>query len=226
MFNLLHGDCLVRMSEIPSGSVDLVLTDPPYRMTKTGNSCRPNYMPNGEILDGNVPDTREWFAQVYRVLRDQSHFYTFCNRNDMREYLNQAHEAGFHFHNMINMVKDTNMPNRWYLKFTEPVLFFKKGKAKPINDMTSRDYEFVSMPKGESKSHPTEKPLAFITKLVTNSSLHGDTVLDPFAGSGTTGVACANTGRKFIGIEKDPKYFEIAKQRIEAAYLNNMELLV
>lgn len=215
MFELMHGDCLERMKEIPDGSVDLVLTDPPYTMTKTGNSCRPNYMPGGEILTGDVPPVDEWFEQVFRILNSQAaHFYTFCNRNDMRDYLNAANAVGFHFHNVINMIKDTNMPNRWYLKYTEPVLFFKKGKAKAINDKTSRDYEFVKMPKGSNKSHPTEKPINFIERLVTNSTQFGETVLDPFMGSGTTGVACANTGRRFIGIERDDKYFEIARKRI------------
>jgi site-specific DNA-methyltransferase (adenine-specific) len=211
---LLLGDCLERMKDIPYESVDLVLTDPPYNMTKTGNSCRPNYMPGGEILDGIPPNPTEWMSGVYGVLKEGSHFYTFCNKNDIRDYLNAADSVGFHFHNIINMIKDTNMPNRWYLKFTEPVLMFKKGKAKPINDLTSRDYESVIMPKGNSKRHPTEKPSKFMEKLVSNSTKHNELVLDPFMGSGTTGVAAMNLGRKFIGIEKNPSYFQIAKQRI------------
>jgi site-specific DNA-methyltransferase (adenine-specific) len=211
---LFLGDCLERMKEIPDGSVDLVLTDPPYNMTKTGNSCRPNYMPNGEILEGIPPKPNEWMSSVYRILSESSHFYTFCNKNDIRDYLNVADSVGFHFHNIINMIKDTKMPNRWYLKFTEPVLMFKKGRAKPINDLTSRDYEYVMMPKGKSKTHPTEKPLKFMEKLVFNSTNTNDLVFDPFMGSGTTGVASAKLGRKFIGIEKNPTYFQTAKTRI------------
>ena len=108
------------------------------------------------------------------------------------------------------------MPCRWYLKNCELVLFFRKGKAKPINDMTSRDWVKVNMPtKKNGKLHITQKPLDFIQKLVTNSSNEGDTVLDCFMGSGTTGVACINTNRNFIGIELDEKYFNIAKERIE-----------
>ena len=149
-----------------------------------------------------------------------THFYTFCNRNDLRTYLNAANSSGFDYHNMIAMIKDTNMPNRWYLKFTEMVLFFKKGKAKPINDMTSRDYEFVNMPKGVNKNHPTEKPLSFIEKLIYNSSNDADTVLDPFMGSGTTGVAAMNMNRRFIGIERNPSYFAVAEKRIEEAKLS------
>ncbi len=70
----------------------------------------------------------------------------------------------------------------------------------------------------EVGSHPTQKPVALMEYMVKTYSDAGDTVLDPFMGSGTTGVACVKTGRKFIGIEKEPKYFEIAKRRITEAY--------
>ena len=202
------------MKNIPDESIDLALTDPPYKMTKTGNSCRPNYMPGGLIIGDEFPNPEIWMKEIYRILKPNTHFYTFTNRNDLRLYLNVAHDLNFHFHNIINMIKDTNMPNRWYLKYTEPVLFFKKGNAKPINDMTSRDYFLVNMDKGKHKSHPTQKPLSFIEKLITNSSNSGDVVFDPFMGSGTTGVAAKKSGREFIGIEKNREYFQIAEARI------------
>lgn len=211
---LLLGDYAEHIRTLADKSVDLVLTDPPYKMTKTGNSCRPGYMPGGEILDGVIPPPSEWMEQVYRVLKDDTHFYTFCNRNDLLLYLETAKRVGFHFHNMISMIKDTHMPNRWYMKYTEMVLFFKKGRAKAINDKTSRDYALVKMPKGDGKFHPTEKPLDFISKLLTNSSQIGDVVLDPFMGGGTTGVAALNSGRRFIGIEKDATFFSKAQDRI------------
>lgn len=108
------------------------------------------------------------------------------------------------------------MPNRWYLKYTEIVLFFRKGNAVPINDMTSRDYEFVIMPTQKNgKVHISQKPLEFVEKLIMNSSKKGQLILDPFMGSGTTGVACVNTNRNFIGIEMDENYFNIATKRIK-----------
>lgn len=216
MLKLLHGDCISRMQEIDARSVDLIVTDPPYNMTKTGNSCRPNYMPGGDILEGEAPNPGVWMAECFRVLSDNAHFYTFCNRNDLLEYLQAAKKVGFELHNTLSMIKDTKMPNRWYLKYTETVLFFRKGKAFAINDMTSRDYHLVSMPKHGSKVHPTQKPLDFITRLVINSSDVGQVVLDPFMGGGTTGVACRNAGRQFIGIEKNPDFFAIAEQRLTA----------
>lgn len=221
-FDLRHGDCLELMKNISDGSVDLIVTDPPYTMTKRGKSCRPNWMPNNmgdNVFGSKLPETQVWIDECYRVTKDGSHFYTFCNTNDVRNYLNCAEKAGFKLHNIITMIKNTGMPNRWYLKNCELVLFFRKGKAKPISDMTSRDWEKVTMPTAKNgKLHITQKPLCFITKLVTNSSNEGDTVLDPFMGSGTTGVACVNTGRNFIGMELDARYFEIAQKRIEEVW--------
>ena len=223
MIDLRLGDCLEVMKEIPDKSVDLVLTDPPYTMTKRGKSCRPNWMPDNmgdNVFDDEIPDTTDWFGECYRVLKEKTHFYTFCNTNDLSLYLTTATKVGFKFHNLITMIKDTGMPNRWYLKNCELILFFRKGEAKPINDMTSRDYVHVKMPtKKNGKLHVTQKPLSIIEKLVSNSSNEDDTVLDLFMGSGTTGVACRNLNRSFIGIEKDETYFKIAQERLNEARL-------
>ena len=206
------------MKNIPDASVDLVITDPPYRMTKRGRSCRPNWMPSGmgdNVFSGDIPPTSEWMPELFRVMRD-GHLYVFTNTISLQETLNAATDAGFKLHNIISMIKDTGMPNRWYYKQTELVLFMRKGKAIPINDYTSRDNVKVTMPTEKSgKLHITQKPLDFVTKLVTNSSKELGAVLDPFMGSGTTGVACVNTNRNFIGIELDQGYFNTAKERIE-----------
>lgn len=219
MINLMLGDCLERMKEIPDGSVDLILTDPPYLMTKQGKSCRPNYMKSGmsdNLFEGKLPNTTEWMKLCYEKLKEDSHFYVFTNTNSLQDFLNTATKQGFKLHNVISMIKDTKMPNRWYLKYTEIVLFFRKGNAVPINDMTSRDYEFVIMPTQKNgKVHISQKPLEFVEKLIMNSSKKGQLILDPFMGSGTTGVACVNTNRNFIGIEMDENYFNIATKRIK-----------
>lgn len=207
------------MKEIGDGMIDMVLADPPYKMTKRGKSCRPNWMPNGmgdNVFNGEILLTSSWMDECYRVMTNGSHMYVFTNTISITGYLTAAKSAGFKLHNIISMVKDTGMPNRWYYKQTELVLFFRKGKAKPINDFTSRDNIKVIMPKKSSgKLHITQKPLDFIEKLITNSSISGDVVLDPFMGSGTTGVAAKNLNRDFIGIELDLDYFNIALERIE-----------
>jgi site-specific DNA-methyltransferase (adenine-specific) len=216
--NIYLGDCLYLMPQIPDKSVDMILTDPPYRMTKRGKSCRPNWMPNGmgeNVFDGKIPDTQTWMSGCFRILKNETHFYTFTNTNEIQNYLNCATKAGFKLHNIISMIKDTGMPNRWYYKQTEFILFFRKGKAKPINDYTSRDNIKVIMPKQSSgKLHITEKPINLIEKIVSNSSKEGEAIFDPFLGSGTTCLAAKNLNRQFIGIEKEEKYFNIAKERL------------
>ena len=216
----MQGDCLERMKEIESGSVDMVLADPPYKMTKRGKSCRPNWMPDGmgdNVFIGKVPDLTKWLPECFRVMRD-GHIYIFTNTVSLQATLNSATAAGFKLHNILVMIKDTGMPNRWYYKQTELVLFLRKGKAIPIADHTSRDNFTCTMPKkSNGKLHITQKPLDVIKKMITNSSQESMVVLDPFMGSGTTGVACKNLNRHFIGIELDEQYFKIAQDRISAA---------
>ena len=216
---IYNEDCLEGMKRIADNSIDLVVTDPPYTMTKRGKSCRPNWMPNNmgnNVFSDDIPNVKDWMGQVYRVLSDKSHFYTFVNINDITKYLQIANDLGFKIHNIISMIKDTGMPNRWYYKQTELVLFFRKGRAKPINDYTSRDNIKVVMPKKKTgKLHITQKPLDFIQLLITNSSRENEVILDPFMGSGTTAIACMNTGRNFIGFETDKDYYDITCKRID-----------
>lgn len=218
---LLHGDCLSAMKNIKDESIDLIVTDPPYRMTKRGKSCRPNWMPDNmgnNVFDGDIPETDHWIAECFRVLAEGTHMYIFTNTISLLETMNSAEKAGFKLHNVLSMIKDTGMPNRWYYKQTELILFYRKGIAKPINDYTSRDNFTAIMPKQKTgKLHITQKPQDVCEKLITNSSKNGETVLDPFMGSGTTGAACMNTNRKFVGIELDNKYYQIAKTRINDA---------
>lgn len=215
---IIHGDCIEKMPLILDNSIDLIVTDPPFKMTKQGKSCRPNYMKSGmgeNLFNGKLPITRAWMKLCFDKLKDNTHFYVFANVNSINDYLNTAKECGFKLHNIISMIKNTKMPNRWYLKYTEFLLFFRKGKAFPINDMTSRDYEFVKMPTLKNgKLHITQKPLNFIQKIITNSSKEGDVCLDLFSGSATLAEACINTKRNFIIIEKDIIEFEKGKNRI------------
>jgi site-specific DNA-methyltransferase (adenine-specific) len=208
------------MKLVPNESVDLVVTDPPYRMTKRGKSCRPNWMPNnmGEnVFEYELPKPKEWMEECFRVMKSETHFYTFCNTNDITEYLQVAKEVGFKLHNIIVMIKDTGMPNRWYYKQTELILFFRKGKAKPINDFTSRDNIKVTMPKQSTgKIHITQKPLDLIEKLVINSTIENEIVLDPFMGGGTTALAAKLNNRKYIGFEIDKDNYTKANIRLEA----------
>lgn len=224
-YKLTHGDCLSLMDEIPDGSADLVVTDPPYKTITGGdsngkNSTRPKGMLSGNrklFTYQNGITAKEWMPEVFRVLKDGGHCYVFTNALNLRDMLNVAESVGFKLHNVLVWEKNNCTPSQFYMKNCEYVLFLRKGKAKWISDIggskTVHKYNNVI----GSKKHPTEKPVNLLEFYIKNSSCDGDVVLDPFMGSGSTGVACMNTGRRFIGMELDENYFQIAKNRIEEA---------
>jgi site-specific DNA-methyltransferase (adenine-specific) len=106
--------------------------------------------------------------------------------------------------------------NRWYMKNLEFTLYLWKGRARTINNPSSKQLLRGGIEK--ESGHPTEKPVHLMAEYIANSSMRGQTILDPFMGSGTTGVACAQLGRRFIGIEIDEAFFDIACERVEDAY--------
>lgn len=223
---LWQGDCLELLNEIPDESIDLVVTDPPYKMNHTTGSSTHIGMKNkwqGNIKAGNTVmgfaseiKFSDWLPCVYRVLKDGAHCYIFCNDKNIQELLNETTKVGFRESNVLVWIKNNATPNRYYMKNNEFILFLYKGKAKPINNMGSKTAISVRNINGKDKKHPTEKPTALLETYIENSSKQGDIVLDPFMGAGSTGIACKHTGRKFIGIEIDENYFNAAKKRIEA----------
>jgi site-specific DNA-methyltransferase (adenine-specific) len=215
------GDCLELMKSIPDKSVDLILSDVPYKCISGGTTSKLasgwktsvlKYN-DGKIFTNNNISPKEYLSILHSKLKDRSHCYIMINNIGLLEMLSEAKDAGFRFHNLLVWHKNTMTANRWYMKSTEIILFFYKGCAKPINNMGS--HQVLKYDNPRNKVHPTEKPVKLFEHLIGNSSNSGDIVLDPFMGSGTTGVACKNLGREFIGFEKDPTYFEIAKKRIE-----------
>lgn len=222
MIDLKLGDCLDILKSIPDESIDLIVTDPPYKVISGGNKSEKwqnRYgssvltKNDGKIFDFNNTDFKDWLPQIYRVLKQGSHFYCMTNVLNMRELLNECHKVGFELHNILVWEKNTATANRWYMKNCEFTLFLKKGKAKTINNPSSKQVHKFDNIVG-TKLHPTQKPVELMELYISNSSNEGDLVLDPFMGSGTTGVACKKLNRSFIGIELDEKYFNIAKDRI------------
>ena len=219
-YKLMYGDCLERMKEIPDKSVDLVVTDPPYKVItggrksgfshNTGNIFKDSE--DGKIFKFNEIDFRLWAAECFRLLKDKTHFYTFTNNLNLSETLVICDEIGFKFHNLLLWKKNNVLTNRWYMKNCEYILFFRKGKSKVINNPSTKQIIEINNPR--NKSHPVEKPFDLMEVLISNSSMENDLILDPFMGTGATGMACKNLKRNFIGIEKDKAYFRIAKERI------------
>lgn len=221
MIDLKHGDCLRILKNIEDKSVDLIVTDPPYKLVQGGctnnavklKGATQNELKSGSVFVNNNINFEDWIPEVYRVLKDDSHCYFMCNDRNLRELLNVCYKSGFKLLNILVWAKSKHSPNRYYLKNCEFITFLRKGKAKNINNMGTK--QLIKIDNVENKVHPSEKPLELIKILIANSSDKNDVILDPFMGSGTTGVACIKTNRSFIGIEVDENYFNIAKKRIE-----------
>lgn len=119
---------------------------------------------------------------------------------------------GFKFQQLIVWNKGNSTPTQYYMNSHELILMLRKGKAKYINNMGTKN--ILRIPNTKNKLHPTEKPVELMKILVENSSNENDIILDPFFGSGATAVACLESNRKFVGSEIDKKYYEIARNRI------------
>ena len=221
MIDLRQGDCLELMKDIPDESIDLLVTDPPYKIVQGGctnkavrlKGSNQEQLKKGTLFNNNSIKFSEWIPEVYRVLKNNSHCYIMSNDRNINELLNICEKVGFKLLNILVWGKSKHSPNRYYLKNCECIVFLRKGKAKNINNMGTK--QLLLIDNVENKNHPSEKPIKLMKILIKNSTNEQDKVLDPFMGSGTTGIACKELNRNFIGIELDEKYFKIAKERIE-----------
>ena len=227
---LILGDCLKEMKKLPDDSVDLVLTDPPYniadknKLTKVGNEFKTNAEAWGKW---DTMDSKQYFAWIknivqesYRILKNSGSFVSFFNKFNITYLRDMGLDAGFHPVNFYALVKRNPVPNLRKNGFTSGfelgIIFNKDKKSKKWNFLGQnqmQNYYLYSIGQ-KSTSHPTEKPISPMKRLIMIFTDKGDLVCDPFMGSGTTGAACKEMGRRFIGIEIDKEYFDIAKNRI------------
>ena len=218
-YELYNGDALDILASMEDESIDLVVTDPPYKCISGGkpkSKGQPSGMlskNDGKIFNENDIAIEDWMPQLYRVLKNGSHAYVMTNLLNLEKMMLVARQVGFDIHNLLVWEKNNATPSRWYMKNAEFTLFLRKGKAKRINNVGSKMVHRFNNILGK-KVHPTEKPVELMLFYIENSSNIGDVVLDPFMGAGSTGVACLDCGRKFVGIEKDREYFNIAEARL------------
>ena len=236
---LLHGDCLELMKSIPDGSVDAIITDPPYGTTACKwDSVIPFDLmweqlnriikPNGAIvLFGSQPFSSALVMSnpkmfKYEWIWQKSH--ATGHLNSKKQPMRQHENISIFYKKQCTynpqMIKKNYLDKRTKSGQIENVdiysSFTKVDRQIHITDGYPKTIQYFATPfkGGEGGKHPTQKPVALIEYLIKTYTNEGETVLDFTMGSGTTGVACKNTNRKFIGIEKDDKYFEIAKNRI------------
>jgi len=221
---LLLGDCLEILPTL--GRVDAVVTDPPYLVSKGGFATNlqleggfggwmKEYGNQGDIVQCDL-DFDEWLPLIFESTKENCQVYFMSNGRNLKAMQTAAEAVGFRLHTILVWDKRAALPNKYYQNVTEFALFMFKGKAFTINDPASKN--LVSIFQRDESSHPTEKPVSLMASWVKNSTATGGAVLDPFMGSGTTGVACAQTGRAFIGVELHEPYFNIACRRIQDAY--------
>lgn len=213
---LLHDDCLELMKDIPDGSVDLVLTDPPYGINYQSRRGKQKYdkIKNDECL--NFLST--YFQECSRVMKNDTAIYCFCSWHNIDKFKIEF-EKYFKLKNVLVWEKNNHGSGDLkaaYAPKYEFILYGNKGRCYFRN---GRKEDVLYFNKTGNKNHPTEKPVDLLEFLITNSSDEGDVVLDSFMGSGSTGIACVNTNRDFIGIELDEHYFQVAEQRIHEAQL-------
>ena len=222
MYQIKQGDCLELMKEIPDKSIDLVVTDPPYKFENQGGGFyAKNDSTHRQYLD-NLKNIKCCEFNPYEFLNKLNpkmksfYGYFFCNKSLVEDYIKFARDNKYQF-DILVMAKSNPIPayNNHHLSDLEYIIMIRdKGtyfsKHKNINDY--RKFYLTSCKKGV---HPAEKPVELLERFIRVSSQENQVIFDPFMGSGSTGVACFNTNRNFIGYELDSTYFEIAKKRLE-----------
>lgn len=224
------GDCLKLMKEIPDKSIDLVVTDPPYLHIKGGMKSKKLNVgvrqANSQIVSKMSDFDKEKIYSFLNILKpkmNKINMYIFCSKLQIIHYLNWALENKLQY-DVLFWYKNTNrmISTKFYASNVEYIIrIYSKGCAlknrkdengKAISQLYQKLFIYNSP---VQKLHEAEKPVDLLKKLILVSSDENDIVLDPFLGSGSTAVACAELNRHYIGFELEPKYFEIACKRLD-----------
>lgn len=236
---LINDDCLNALKKINSKSIDMVFADPPYFLSNGGISCK-----SGKIVSVDKGDWDKapspnkidefnfaWISQCRRVLADNGTIWisgTFHNIFSVGTILDRLN---FKILNMVVWQKEDPPPNMSHRMFTHSHEFIIWAKKSPqskqffdYNSMLIQNngkqmtdvWTLPHVPQIEKKFgyHPTQKPLKLLDRIIIASTKPDDIILDPFCGSGTTGVSAKSLNRKFIGVEKEKNYFLLAKRRL------------
>lgn len=220
------GDCIEYIKTIPDESVDLLVTDPPYKVTprgcngNSGGMLKKSINKKGMVFEHNNIDCEIYAPEFYRILKDGSHCYVMTNHINLIHMLNTFTGCGFHFIKSLVWNKGNKIMGLYYMSQFEYILFFRKGRGIKIKNCGTSDILSVQSKKTKDENgqniHDTEKPVELMEILISNSSNEGDIVIDPFMGVGSTGIACKNLHRRFIGTEIDKHYYDIAVERISS----------
>ena len=222
---LRQGDCLELMKDIPDGSIDVTLTDIPYGEVNRNDNGLRNL--NKEKADVVTFDLCDFLEETYRTTKGT--IIIFCGKEQVSEIHSFfADKQKNHKGTVRQLIWEKTNPSPMngkyiYLSGIENIVWFKKRGGTFNAHCKNTVFKY---PCGKNKYHPTEKNVKLLEEIILDNSNKGDVIFDPCMGSGTTGIACINTGRNFIGMEIDENYFNIAKQRIEVAGIEKVKTML
>jgi modification methylase len=243
---ILQGDCIEELGSLPSESVDLIFADPPYNLQLHQELWRPNRTKVDAVdedwdkfSDFEEYDsfTRDWLKACQRVLKRTGTLWVIGSYHNIFRVGSILQDMGYWILNTVEWIKDNPMPNFRGVRFTnahETLIWVQKESGAPYtfnhhamkasnDDLQMRSDWYLPLCSGKErlringeKAHPTQKPEALLYRVIQASSNPGDIVLDPFFGTGTTGVVAKRLHRHWIGIEREECYVELARSRIES----------
>jgi site-specific DNA-methyltransferase (adenine-specific) len=204
---IAQGDCVELMRQMPTASVDFILTDPPYLVDYRSR--------DGRAIKNDV--NADWlnpaFAEAYRVLRWNRFCVCFYGWSKAHRFLSAWQAAGFRIIGHLVFRKSYASTTRFLRYQHEQAYLLAKGApARPANPIP----DVLEMRYSGNRLHPTQKPVSALEPLIDCFSAPADVVLDPFCGSGSTLVAARRVGRRFIGMELDPTYHALAVRRLQS----------
>lgn len=238
--DIIHGDSLEILPNIGSNFVDMIFADPPYFLSNGGMTCKSGKAVsvnkgNWDKSNGIEADHKfnlNWLSECQRVLKKDGTIWVSGTQHVIFSVGFAMQQLGLKILNVITWEKPNPPPNlscRYFTHSTEIILWAAKNEKSKHTfnyDLMREEnngkqmksvWQFLS-PKNEEKffgKHPTQKPVELLNRIIISSTNENELILDPFMGTGTTGVACVKNNRKFIGIEKEKEYVELATKRIE-----------
>jgi len=236
---LIRGDAFEILPRIPSGRIHMIFADPPYFLSGGGITCKSGRMASVNKGDWDRPEsfkrtyefTREWLSLCRRALARDGTIWVSGTRHIIYVVGSAMQELGYKLLNEIVWYKRNAPPNlscRYFTHSTETILWAAKSEKsrhtfnyeamKAQNEgKQMRNLWDIAPPKKNEKrygKHPTQKPEALLERIIEASTKPGKLVLDPFCGSGTTGVAAVRLGRAFLGIDSDADHLSVAERRL------------
>lgn len=246
---LFHGDCIRVLDSLSENSINMIFADPPYFLSNGGISCRAGKIVSvnkadwdkSQGLEKDFEFTQNWIKACRRVLKDNGTIWISGTMHNIYQVGFSLQKLNFKLLNEISWFKPNAPPNlscKYFAHSHETILWARKHPQIPhnFNYELMREWSDALAPSGKQMrsiwhipltpmsekthgKHPTQKPIELLKRIILSSTSENEIILDPFNGSGTTGVVASKLNRQFIGIEKEEDFLKLTLKRINS--LNN-----